>query len=104
MPLSHSRRRLLGRSLRISTLLSLALASPLAALADAAYPDKPVKFVVPYPPGGGTDVVARIVQQRLQAALGQSIVIENKGGASARNAKSRFDEAILWWHSKSYFF
>ena len=81
MPLSHSRRRLLGRSLRISTLLSLALASPLAALADAAYPDKPMKFVVPYPPGGGTDVVARIVQQRLQAALGQSIVIENKGGA-----------------------
>ena len=81
MPLSHSRRRLLGRSLRISTLLSLALASPLAALADAAYPDTPVKFVVPYPPGGGTDVVARIVQQRLQAALGQSIVIENKGGA-----------------------
>jgi tripartite-type tricarboxylate transporter receptor subunit TctC len=71
----------LGRSLRFSTLLSLALASPLAALADAAYPDKPVKFVVPYPPGGGTDVVARIVQQRLQAALGQSIVIENKGGA-----------------------
>ena len=81
MPLSHSRRRLLGRSLRISTLLSLALASPLTALADAAYPDKPLKFVVPYPPGGGTDVVARIVQQRLQAALGQSIVIENKGGA-----------------------
>lgn len=81
MPLSHSLRSLLGRSLRISTLLSLALAWPLAALADAAYPDKPVKFVVPYPPGGGTDVVARIVQQRLQAALGQSIVIENKGGA-----------------------
>ena len=81
MPLYHSRRRLLGRSLRISTLLSLALASPLTALADAAYPDKPLKFVVPYPPGGGTDVVARIVQQRLQAALGQSIVIENKGGA-----------------------
>ena len=81
MPLSHSRRRLLGRGLRISTLLSLALASPLAALADAAYPDKPIKFVVPYPPGGGTDVVARIVQQRLQAALGQPIVIENKGGA-----------------------
>jgi tripartite-type tricarboxylate transporter receptor subunit TctC len=81
MPLSHSHRSLLGRSLRISTLLSLALAWPLAALADAAYPDKPVKFVVPYPPGGGTDVVARIVQQRLQAALGQSIVIDNKGGA-----------------------
>ena len=45
------------------------------------YPDKPIKFVVPYPPGGGTDVIARIVQPRLQALLGQSIVIDNKGGA-----------------------
>ena len=81
MPPSHAHRSLLGRILRISTVLSLALAAPLAALADAVYPDKPIKFVVPYPPGGGTDVVARIVQQRLQAALGQPIVIDNKGGA-----------------------
>jgi tripartite-type tricarboxylate transporter receptor subunit TctC len=81
MSTPHSRRTLLARTLRISTLLSLSLAAPLAALADSAYPDKPIKFVVPYPPGGGTDVVARIVQQRLQAALGQPIVIDNKGGA-----------------------
>ena len=59
----------------------LALAAPLAAQAQAAYPDKPIRFVVPYPPGGGTDVVARIVQPRLQALLGQSIVIDNRGGA-----------------------
>ena len=58
-----------------------ALAAPLTAQAQAAYPDKPIRFVVPYPPGGGTDVVARIVQPRLQAVLGQSIVIENRGGA-----------------------
>ena len=45
------------------------------------YPDKPIKFVVPYPPGGGTDVIARIVQERLGAALGQQVLIENKGGA-----------------------
>ena len=45
------------------------------------YPDKPIRFVVPYPPGGGTDVIARIVHERFQAALGQTIVIENKGGA-----------------------
>ena len=61
--------------------LGAALLLPLAAQAQANYPDKPIKFVVPYPPGGGTDVVARIVQMRLQAALGQPVVIDNKGGA-----------------------
>jgi tripartite-type tricarboxylate transporter receptor subunit TctC len=45
------------------------------------WPAKPVRFIVPYPPGGGTDVIARIVQPRLAEALGQSIVIENRGGA-----------------------
>jgi tripartite-type tricarboxylate transporter receptor subunit TctC len=59
----------------------LSFAAPLAAQAQAAYPDKPIRFVVPYPPGGGTDVVARIVQPRLQALLGQNIVIDNRGGA-----------------------
>ena len=59
----------------------LAAAVPTAATAQAGYPDKPVRFVVPYPPGGGTDVIARIVQQKLGAALGQQVVIENKGGA-----------------------
>jgi tripartite-type tricarboxylate transporter receptor subunit TctC len=48
---------------------------------SVAYPDKPIRFVVPYPPGGGTDVIARIVQSRFQAALGQSILIDNRGGA-----------------------
>lgn len=61
--------------------LGAALLLPLAAQAQASYPDKPIKFVVPYPPGGGTDVVARIVQMRLQAALGQNVLIDNKGGA-----------------------
>jgi len=57
---------------------ALILSSP--ALAQT-YPDKPIKFIVPYPPGGGTDVIARIVQERLGAALGQQVLIENKGGA-----------------------
>ena len=65
-----------------AVLAALATAHPLAALAQsAAYPDKPVKFVVPYPPGGGTDVIARIVQERFSALLGQQVLIENKGGA-----------------------
>jgi tripartite-type tricarboxylate transporter receptor subunit TctC len=63
-------------------LTSLALTSPCLAHAQSStYPEKPVRFVVPYPPGGGTDVVARIVQERFQAALGQPVLIENKGGA-----------------------
>ena len=45
------------------------------------WPAKPIRLIVPYPPGGGTDVIARIVQSPLAEALGQQIVIENKGGA-----------------------
>ena len=45
------------------------------------YPTKPIRFIVPYPPGGGTDVIARIVQPKLSEALGQPIVIDNRGGA-----------------------
>jgi tripartite-type tricarboxylate transporter receptor subunit TctC len=65
------------------TLLAGAAASalPLHAFAQG-WPEKPVRFVVPYPPGGGTDVIARIVQERFQAALGQPVVIENRGGAA----------------------
>jgi tripartite-type tricarboxylate transporter receptor subunit TctC len=53
-----------------------------AAAMAAGYPDKPVRFVVPYPPGGGTDVIARIVQERFHEVLGQPVVIDNRGGAA----------------------
>ena len=54
-----------------------------AAMAAGAqdWPSKPIRFIVPYPPGGGTDVIARIVQSRLGDALGQQVIIENRGGA-----------------------
>ncbi|HYP85560.1 tripartite tricarboxylate transporter substrate binding protein [Variovorax sp.] len=55
---------------------------PLHSRAQGTYPDKPVRFLVPYPPGGGTDVIARIVQPRFQALLGQPVVIDNRGGAA----------------------
>ena len=63
----------------IAALCAMAWVS--AAQAQTAYPDKPIRPVVPYPPGGGTDVIARIVQARLSAALGQQINIDNRGGA-----------------------
>src|SRR5919204_6833623 len=46
-----------------------------------AFPSRPVSVVVPYPPGGLIDIVARILQPRLQTELGQSVVVENKSGA-----------------------
>lgn len=48
----------------------------------AAWPDKPLRFIVPYPPGGGTDIVARLIAQKIGQNLGQTIVVENKSGAS----------------------
>ena len=65
--------------------LALALAAPcLAGGALAAdYPAKPIKLVVPYAPGGGADAVARIVAKQVGDSIGQSIVVENKGGAGS---------------------
>jgi len=62
-----------------ATLLCLAAAGQLAQAAD--YPTRPVKWVVPYPPAGTTDVLARIVAQWLSEKLGQPFVIENRPGA-----------------------
>lgn len=50
--------------------------------ANAAYPDKPIRLIVAYPPGGGTDIIARLITPELSKKLGQSIAIENRGGAS----------------------
>lgn len=71
-------------------ILAASAASPLTSLltshshAQAAndWPIKPLKFVVPYPPGGPTDLMARILQPKLQAALGQPVIVENRGGAA----------------------
>src|SRR5688572_13829945 len=66
-------------SIRIALFAVLACAA--SAAAAQAYPSKPIRLMVPFPPGGSTDIVARIVAQRLGAQLGQPLVIENRGGA-----------------------
>jgi tripartite-type tricarboxylate transporter receptor subunit TctC len=66
---------------RIAAVLA-ALLLPLAALAQA-YPAKPVRMIVGFPPGGGTDILARIVGQKLSEAWGQQVIVENRPGASA---------------------
>ena len=61
-------------------LLAVLLLAPCLALAQA-YPSKPVRLIVPFPAGGTTDLVARMIQAKFQEHLGQTLVIENKGGA-----------------------
>ncbi|MDO9499041.1 MAG: tripartite tricarboxylate transporter substrate binding protein [Falsiroseomonas sp.] len=64
------------------TLAALGLAAPAVARAQGNWPDRPIRLIVPWAPGGSTDTVARLFQPRLAALLGQPVVIENRGGAS----------------------
>lgn len=64
------------------TLMGLALAMAATVSAFAAYPDKTVTMVVPFPPGGSTDAIARVLSQKLQEKLGANFIIENRAGAT----------------------
>nr|MBF0685107.1 tripartite tricarboxylate transporter substrate binding protein [Pseudomonas sp.] len=82
MATSSQRRTVI--SMGLCMFLGAALSTPVAgtAHAQADYPNRPIKIVVPYPPGAASDTMARILGNELQRSLGQPVIVENKPGAS----------------------
>lgn len=80
--MTHLNRRQTSRWIALAS-LAFCAAAP-SAMAQAAYPSKPITLVVTYPPGGGADAMARLIGPKMGEALGQSIVIENRPGASGQ--------------------
>lgn len=77
----HSKRIMHRRQSLALIAGAMAGAATRAAVAQQDYPNRALKLVVPYPPGASTDQLARIVGLRISQALGQPVVVENRGGA-----------------------
>ncbi len=89
------------------TVIGLLAAASMALPAQAAFPEKPIRFVVAFAPGSSTDIVARVLGEQLSAALGQPVVVENKPGAGGNIAtvgvmNAPADGYTLLFHSVAY--
>ena len=69
-----------------SVILAASSGSLAQAQSAAGYPAKPIKIVVPFPPGGATDIIARVIGQKISEQMGQSVIVENKAGANGNIA------------------
>jgi tripartite-type tricarboxylate transporter receptor subunit TctC len=83
-----SRRTVLASMLGLGALTALGASIPMPAAAQADYPSRPITLVVPFPAGGSTDLVARLVGAGIGKALGQQVVVENRGGAGGNVGSS----------------
>ena len=95
------------RMLQVSAGALPPIAGLAGAIAQSGYPARPVKVIVPYPPGGGADTVSRILFARLSEALGQQFVIDNRGGAggtigAAAAAKAERDGYTILYDATAF--
>src|SRR5262252_5295598 len=94
-------------ALVIALLAILAVAAPPARAQSQAWPQQPVKLIVPFGPGAGADIGARLIQDRLQARWGKPVVIENRPGGDSMIAiqavlSANDDHTFLWGPSGSF--
>ncbi|MCC2635571.1 MAG: tctC [Ramlibacter sp.] len=91
----------------VATLAAFAAAAPFAVAAQAGYPNKPIKVIVPFPAGSTTDIIARAIADKMGQSMGQTLVVENRAGASgtigqAAVATAAPDGYTIMVHSSSH--
>jgi len=91
---------------RLCAVVLVAAVAPISALAQS-YPSRPIKMIVPFPAGGTTDIVARLVAQRMTEYMGQPVTVDNRGGAGGNIgadllAKSPADGYTIMMHNLSF--
>src|SRR5690349_14448883 len=95
------------RRLLCASIASVAFLSPLAGQAQGAYPNKPIRVIVPFAAGSTTDIIARAIADKMSQSMGQQLVIDNRGGASgtigqAAVAQAAPDGYTIMVHSSSH--